>query len=146
VVQKKLREMKATLYYSAPHAKDPTNLFTDVFLYDMVKAYVKANVSLSYHNGYLGFPGGDYTHLSPRDPYFDSLANYTQIDGLSKDTCETLYKMLGKNSPHASALEDTGRDPVSRPGDFVTVWGASFLRNGRKEILMSDGEYVSQQQ
>jgi hypothetical protein len=143
-VHQKLRKVK--LKFEVPdRVHDPTNLFTDFFLYDMAAAYVRACVSLNYTNNSLSFPGGDATHLKPEDHYFDGAeGKYVWVEGLSQEACKTIYELLGRKSPHAHELYRTHRMPVSRPGDLVTVWGAGFYRNYSREVLAPAGSWVNQ--
>jgi hypothetical protein len=144
LVRVKLSKLKVRL--DVPDGvDDPTALFTDFFLYDMVKAYVKAtDVTLRYNNHSLSFPGGDYTHLSPDDHYFDEAGGkYVIITGLNEESCKQIYEMLGKRSKHTHELYRAHRPAISRPGDFVTVWGVPFYRNDFQEELESDGTWAN---
>jgi hypothetical protein len=135
-----LWQLKIELY---PRTQLNTNLFTDIFLYDMLKEYVKSGVTLSYTTNSLDFPGGDYTHLSPDDHYFDSAGGrYVMVKGLSQAGCNTIYERFGKNSENAAELSKTGRTPVSRPGDLVKVWEAAFVRGFNRQVL-KNGKWVN---
>jgi hypothetical protein len=144
LVRQKLRKLR--LKFDVPAGvKDPTNLFTDFFLYDMIGAYVKACVSLNYTHNSVSFPGGDSTHLRPEDHYFDEAeGKFVWVDGLKEEACKTIYEMLGRESPHAHELYRAHRSPVSRPGDLVTIWGAAFYRQYSREVLEPDGSWANQ--
>jgi len=137
-VKQTLKKLELDLY--VPQQKPDTNLFTDFFLYDMLASYVKANVELEYNTNSIHFPGGDMTHLAPQDHYFDEAGGkYVRVDGLSEAGCATIYERFGTKSENADSLRQTRRYAVARPGDLVTVWGAAYFRNDRRQALVNGG-------